>query len=62
VVDSPWQIDEGDAVAETLIDPDTNTVTDADALILFFFVVTTFVVVTDGLTTMLAPVCPVLQT
>jgi hypothetical protein len=32
VLKPPGQIEAGDAVAETLIDPDTNTVTDADAL------------------------------
>jgi hypothetical protein len=62
IVDSPTQIDDGDAL--TLIDKElpTNTVTEAVVEQPFVVPVTEYVVVTFGLTEILAPVCPVLQT
>jgi hypothetical protein len=62
VVDSPTQIDDGDAL--TLIDRELpiNTVTEAVVEQPFVVPVTEYVVVTEGLTEILAPVCPVLQT
>lgn len=62
VVELPAQIVEGDAVAVTTIELFTNTVTDAVAEHPFRKPVTEYVVVADGLTTMLALVCPVLHT
>jgi Zn-dependent protease len=44
-----------------LTEPETKTVTDAVALHPFRVPVTVYVVVTDGFTTMLAPVWPVLH-
>jgi hypothetical protein len=63
VLDPPVQIDAGDAVAATVIDEPTETVTDAvPEQPLAFVPVTEYVVVELGLTVMLAVVWPVLQT
>ena len=57
VDEPPAQIDEGDAVAETVIDEPTETVTDAvREQPLEFVPVTEYVVVEVGLTEMLAVV------
>ena len=62
VLDPPGQIDAGDAVAATLRDEPTVTVTEAvPEHPLEFVPVTEYVVVEVGLTVMLAVVCPVLH-
>jgi hypothetical protein len=63
VADAPAQIVDGDTLTLTLGNGLTNTVTDALAeQPLALVPVTAYVVVDAGLTTMLAPVCPVFQT
>jgi hypothetical protein len=63
VADAPAQIVDGDTLTLTLGNGLTNTVTDAPAeQPLALVPVTEYVVVELGLTTMLAPVCPVFQT
>jgi hypothetical protein len=60
VLDPPEQIDAGDAVAVTVIDDPTVTVTEAVLEHPLEFVpVTVYVVDEVGLTVMLAVVCPV---
>ena len=62
VLDPPAQIVAGDAVAVTVMDEPTVTVTDAvPEQPLAFVPVTEYVVVEAGLTVMLAVVCPVLH-
>ena len=62
VEDPPAQIVAGDAVAATVMDEPTVTVTDAvPEHPLAFVPVTEYVVVEVGLTVMLAVVCPVLH-
>jgi hypothetical protein len=62
VLDPPAQIDAGDAVAVTVMDDPTETVTEAvPEHPLEFVPVTEYVVVELGLTVMLAVVCPVLH-
>ena len=62
VLDPPVQIVAGDAVAETVIDEPTETVTEAVfEQPLELVPVTEYVVVEPGLTVMLAVVCPVLH-
>ena len=62
VLDPPGQIVAGDAVAATVIDEPTETVTDATPEHPLAFVpVTKYVVVEVGLTVILAVVCPVLH-
>jgi len=62
VLDPPAQIDAGDAVAVTVIDEPTETVTDdVFEQPLELVPVTEYVVVEDGLTVMLAVVAPVLH-
>jgi len=62
VLDPPGQIVAGDAVAATVIDEPTETVTDATPEHPLAFVpVTEYVVVEVGFTVMLAVVCPVLH-
>ena len=62
VLDPPVQIDAGDAVAATVIDEPTVTVTEAaPEQPLEFVPVTEYVVVEVGLTVILAVVCPVLH-
>jgi len=62
VLDPPGQIDAGDAVAVTVMDEPTVTVTEAvPEHPLAFVPVTEYVVVEVGLTVMLAVVWPVLH-
>ena len=62
VLEPPTQIDAGDAVAVTVIDEPTDTVTEAvPEHPLEFVPVTEYVVVELGLTVTLAVVCPVLH-
>ena len=62
VLDPPAQIDAGDAVAVTVIDEPTETVTDdVFEQPLELVPVTEYVVVEDGLTVILAVVAPVLH-
>ena len=62
VLDPPGHIDAGDAVAVTVIDEPTETVTEAvPEHPLAFVPVTEYVVVEVGLTVILAVVCPVLH-
>jgi hypothetical protein len=58
----PAQITDGEAEADTLIDPLTKTVIDAVVEQPLVVPVTEYTVVVAGLTTILAPVCPVFQT
>jgi len=63
VLDPPAQIDAGDAVAVTVIDEPTETVTEAvPEHPLEFVPVTEYVVVEVGLTAILAEVAPLLHT
>ena len=62
VLDPPAQIDAGDAVAVTVIDEPTETVTDdVFEQPLELVPVTEYVVAEDGLTVILAVVAPVLH-
>ena len=62
VLDPPLQMEAGDAVAVTVIDEPTETVTEAvPEQPLEFVPVTEYVVVDVGLTVILAVVCPVLH-
>ena len=62
VLDPPEQMDDGDALALTVIDDPTETVTETVfEHPLEFVPVTEYVVVEVGLTVMLAVVCPVLH-
>jgi hypothetical protein len=61
VVDSPSQILEDDADTLSDMEPLTNTVTEAVVEQPLVVPVTEYVVVTEGLTAILAPGCPVLQ-
>ena len=62
VLDPPAQMEAGDAVAVTVIDEPTETVTEAvPEQPLEFVPVTEYVVVDVGLTVILAVVCPVLH-
>ena len=62
VADPPGQMTDGEADAEMLTALLTNTVTEAVPAQPLVVPVTVYVVVVFGLTVMLAPVCPVLQT